>query len=57
MSLLRIGGRGGSVVKLRTPERELQGSNPTTAVKQKKTHFRNYNLFSKFAVGEVQEAT
>ena len=27
-----IGGRGGSVVERRTPEREVQGSNPTTAL-------------------------
>ena len=26
------GGRGDSVVERRTPEREIQGSNPTTAV-------------------------
>ena len=31
-SLLITGGRGGSVVEHRTPEREVQGSNPTTAV-------------------------
>ena len=30
--LFQAGGRGGSVVELRTPEREVQGSNPTTAV-------------------------
>ena len=29
---LRAGGRGGSVVECRTPEREVGGSKPTTAV-------------------------
>ena len=29
---ISLKGRGGSVVEIRTPEREVQGSNPTTAV-------------------------
>ena len=29
---MRKGGHGGSIVKLQTPEQEVQGSNPTTAV-------------------------
>ena len=32
LNIFFLGGRGGSVVELRTPEREVQGSNPTTDV-------------------------